>query len=286
MISTCLYAQVELKDLLGLAGTVTTQDPVLQKVVKPGLFIIRQQYQLCNDSKGTYHGKNGMSYFGESFSIAIKINKGYMLTNLSRMPWLVDEDFQEVDARMYNPVLFDGYIRRVDNKTYEKYKFHDKYISTLVDSLLFDYDTGERDFGFKIDETNGVKKGTLVICYSDTALVDKADADVMLSTKAFSMTVSSKDSLTFETQDLNVKNVIGGVFVVPEVSQIGQVNYLIAGVLVKTIKNKWFVVSTAKSFAERGKSEQDDVKKTSRQEKKEDKKKAVNITPIKQGKKK
>ena len=202
------------------------------------------------------------------------------------MPWLVDEDFQEVDARMYNPVLFDGYIRRVDNKTYEKYKFHDKYISTLVDSLLFDYDTGERDFGFKIDETNGVKKGTLVICYSDTALVDKADADVMLSTKAFSMTVSSKDSLTFETQDLNVKNVIGGVFLVPEVSQIGQVNYLIAGVLVKTIKNKWFVVSTAKSFAERGKSEQDDVKKTSRQEKKEDKKKAVNITPIKQGKKK
>lgn len=54
-----------------------TDDQIFCDAVEPSLSIIRQQYRLERD--GQYYGKNKQSFYGETYTMAVKVAGGTLL---------------------------------------------------------------------------------------------------------------------------------------------------------------------------------------------------------------
>ena len=78
-IANHIPAQVSLADLL--EGKLVAKESTMAAVseaVRPALGIIRQQYRLKRD--GEYYGKNRMPYYGESYTVSVKVAGGLIFT--------------------------------------------------------------------------------------------------------------------------------------------------------------------------------------------------------------
>lgn len=73
----------KLKDLISQQeGVAATSGPSAElQAILPELSIIRQQYRL--ERNGEFFGKNNKPYYGESYSLAIKVSGGTMLDRKS-----------------------------------------------------------------------------------------------------------------------------------------------------------------------------------------------------------
>ena len=134
VISSPALAQISLDELLegkvgkieGIENETDTaqisktqkESEVINNAVFSELSIIRQQYRLERD--GDYYGKNNEPYYGETYSLSIKVTGGMYLLEDVVEPWKRDADYQRVNAsKNYKPVWFWSYQRALSDSIYK-----------------------------------------------------------------------------------------------------------------------------------------------------------------------
>lgn len=208
--------------------------------ILPELSIIRQQYRLKQGKE--HYGRNNKSYFGETYTLAVKVNSGMYLSGDVVEPWKYDDDYERMNAsRNYTPDLFWSYQRSLTDSVYKAISLEfgkEQFLKPFnADKSLYKHQDAKDDFGLEEDCTPGEKKGVMIWAYSKTTAQDSA---MVVDLRQNAMTVNAQADSTLLTMTLGEpERIIGGVFMVPKIEGRGVVRYQLAGVAVKTGKNKW-----------------------------------------------
>lgn len=215
-----------------------TQSVICTSIL-PDLYLIRQQYRL--ERKGKTYGKSHKPYYGETYSLGIKVSGGMYVPNSVIEPWKGDADYERVNADgKYKPEYFWTYQRHLNDSVYKAVEldFGTYYISAVnTDKSLWLHQDLQSDFGLSIDNSLGEKKGYMLWAYSKTNAQDSAMV-VELRQSVFK-TVVKADSTLVQMSPNDEGKLIGGLFVVPKYEKGGVVKMLLAGIAVKSEATKW-----------------------------------------------
>lgn len=225
---------------------------LISECISSELSIIRQQYRLARNGK-TY-GKNNMPYFGETYSLGIKISNGMIISNSVVEPWKNDSDFKRLNTSdQYKPELFWSYQRALNTTEYNAidFEFGTDYIHPIDSNhQLYTHEEKKGDFGLAIDATPGEKAGYMVWVYTETNLQDSA---MTVSIKQNSMQiVASEDSARISVNVSDSEKVLGGLFVAPKYERGGRIQLQVIGVAVPVDnEKKWELSLLTKGVAEK-----------------------------------
>lgn len=235
------------------------------------LSIIRQQYRLKQGKD--YYGKNGKSYFGETYTLAIKVNRGMYLSGDVVEPWKFDADYSRMNASgNYTPALFWSYQRSLTDSVFKAISLEfgkEEFLKSFnAGKSLYKHQDAKDDFGLEEDCTSGEKKGIMIWAYSKTTVQDSA---MVVDLRQNAMTINSKaDSTLLSMTPNEPEKIIGGVYMVPKIEGRGVVRYQLAGVAVKTGEGKWalqLLVMEDSLTKSEGKAPENDKKKGSKKRK-------------------
>ncbi|MDO4160457.1 MAG: hypothetical protein Q4D41_08385 [Prevotellaceae bacterium] len=266
--------------------TENSNENIVAQSVKSSLSLIRQQYRLKRN--GDYYGKNNMPYYGETYSIGVKVSGGMFLLSDVVEPWKNDEDYKRVnESKKYKPVLFWSYQRLLSDSTYKAIELEigsEFFTPVNNDSSLYIHTEAHPDFGLSIDYTSGQKSGYMIWAYTCTNLQDSA-MSVKLTQSQMSIEINpdSTDIIPLSTNDNN--KILGGIYVVPNYDQHkGIVQYKLVGVAIKDDNSKWFLqpLATKSNITKSGDNDnKSDNNKRSKRNKKKDNEENESSEPTK-----
>ena len=221
------------------ADTVVAPSVSYLDAVQPALYIVRQQYRL--ERNGDFFGRQNKPYFAETYSLGIKIAGGTILQRKVMFPWENNADYQRVNnGGKYNPVHFKTLQRSINGGDWKavELEFGTQYIAPFTsDSLLYRHTDATADFGLPIDETTGIKQGYMIWVYSTSNLQDSAmqikfqQAELKIEAKGSGNSVNVKPD--------GISNVLGGIFIVPQVERPGYIKLLLSGIAAPKSENEW-----------------------------------------------
>lgn len=273
------------------AETDTTKVAVREKecdiithAISSELSIIRQQYRLERD--GDYYGKNNEPYYGETYSLGIKVTGGMYLLDEVVEPWKRDADYQRVNAsKNYKPVWFWSYQRALSDSVYKAVELElgTRYTAPAnKEKSLYWHEDKKSDFGLYVDNTFGHKSGFMLWAYSGTDVQDSAMV-VKLRQSSLKMDVKADSTLVAMSPN-EPEKIIGGLYVTPKYERGGRVLYMLVGVAVRMDDSKWALqmLATENETGKKG----DAVTNPDKSDKKKEGKKSestdsIDPTPIK-----
>lgn len=233
----------KLKDLISQQeGLASNSGPSAElQAILPELSIIRQQYRL--ERNGEFFGKNNKPYYGESYSLAVKVPGGTIFLSDVMQPWKNDSDYARDNASgNYKPSLYWTYSRPIKDADYKsidlEIKGESDYVRPLnVDKTLYLHTDAISDFGLTIDKETGNKKGYMIWAYTKTEVQDSA---MVVDFRQSQLTIDAKaDSSLVKMNPSTSDKIIGGIFVTPKYERGGRVQYQLSGVAVRNNSNSW-----------------------------------------------
>ena len=273
------YSQLDLNKIK-IQYTDVSSNSIIAEALQSNMVIIRQRYRL--ELNGEHYGKNNLPYYGESYSLAIKVAGGMFYLKDVQKPWLYDSGYKRVNASgKYKAEHYSTYQRALRDSVYTPIdlELNNSSYSYSVnnDSTLYKHIDARSNFGLSIDETVGDKDGYMIWVRSRTTVKDSAMiADI--SQSAYSVNVCA-DSTIITMSPNEPEKIIGGLYVVPKYEQGGRVQFLVVGVAIKTDELEWKLQFLAKDL-KTGKSS-----KTQKPKQNPDDAGDAELTPVKTKKK-
>ena len=251
----CSNAQSLLGEYLKDVGYEGQHSNIVSDAVAPALTIIRQQYRL--ERGGEYYGKNKRPFYGETYTLGIKVSGGTIIQRDVVIPWGNDTDYHRVkQGGKYKPAIYWSLQRSLSDSIWKPVELEigTNYVSKVDrDSLLFRHADAMSDFGLPIDETPGKKKGFMVWAYSNN--VKDSTMQVNLRQVSHQLETSS-DSVYYNISTKDEDKIIGGIFVIPVIERAGYIKLQMAGIAAKDKKGKWVLYVLAKESDSNNKSEE------------------------------
>ena len=217
----------------------SSNQELIEDAVKDGIYIIKQSYQIKENATGRMFGVDGKNEFGSSYSLAVKSTMGFYIYDVAARPWIYDNSFKQLEQNKYSPVLSSTSIYKIDSKG----DFEAVQTGTIVslnEELVYRIDVQKPDsVGFSLLKTKGVLTGWVVLLTTekDSKLADKPLFDYSIYRRE--ITIGDDLTVSFEAAQ-ETKTVIGGFFVVPENTGIGQITFRLAGLIQET-EGKWII---------------------------------------------
>lgn len=270
-----------LKELLNRRAS-SVSDSLVLKAVSPSLSIIRQRYHL--EKNGDTYGKANKPYYGETYTLGIKVSGGTILQKDVVYPWQNDKDYQKANASgKYTPKYFSSEQRTLDDCTYRPVELElgTPYVQPMGENgLLYMHSDAYNDFGLSIERSSEPHDGYMIWVYTDTNVSDSA-MNVNMEFFALKLDMATDSVQQKQLSPKNSDKVIGGLYIVPVIERLGHIQLKVAGVASKIEDSKW-VLST---FAAPAKSNKEVTQPSVDEHKKTTEEGNADPTPIKKRKK-
>lgn len=246
------YGQIDINKAFEALKQAKTETSIVESSLLPELSIMRQQYRLSRDGK-TY-GKNNNPYYGETFSLGVKISNGMIVSSSVVEPWKNDADYKRLNSsNQYKPELFGSFQKNLDNTDYQEIdlEFGTDYIHSIdSQKSIYLHEEKKGDFGLSIDNTPGEKMGYMVWVYTNTNLQDSA-MSVSIKQSPLKL-IASEDSAYVSLDVVDADKILGGLYVVPKYERGGRILLQIVGIATLSgDENKWNLAVLTKGVAER-----------------------------------
>lgn len=218
-----------------------TEHSAISQALLPALSVIRQQYTVNRD--GQAYGKRGQRFYGETYTLGVKVAGGTILHRNVMFPWEDDSDFAQLNrgGAPYQPVLAWSMQRALTDSIWQDVELQlgsPRIVSPMdADSILFVHEDRYMDFGILFDNTPGQKQGFMVWAVSDKGT---KDSTMHVSLSMTNMRVEARaDSTCLNVQSSAPEKAIGGLFIVPRVERLGVIRLLLLGVASKRGGEDW-----------------------------------------------
>ncbi len=230
------------------AGAQHTAFPVLspsqqfvEDAVTGGIMIVRQRYRL-QDDKSKYWGFNNNPWFGENYTIGVKIQGGYMVSDKAVHPWNYDPNYDNYRSGGYRPEILETACRPATDSLFSELPFAGSGYREISDKKFHAIDSGFfNGVGFETDNTGGRKEGWLVWVIADKTIAEAPATALSFICYRSELTFTDGTSLYDVKGPSTQKKIIGGIYVLPVVTGVGRVTFRLAGML-HAEKEKWSVV--------------------------------------------
>ncbi|MDH8701075.1 hypothetical protein M2138_000414 [Dysgonomonadaceae bacterium PH5-43] len=237
---------------------ISPSQEMIEYAIKDGIYLVEQRYRLKNNEDGKYYGRNNKSEFGKVYSIAVKLNAAYCIDEMVFTPWKLDDNYtslSEKEKEQYTPVLYKSNYRKIFHDNWNNFPL-DTLNSTEIINGMYSLTDEKGEFGLQIDVAEGLKKGWLVwvTTQDDSSKQDTIDLNLIVYRSEINITQDK--GICEINQPVFPANIMGGIYIVPEVTRIGQVTFFLTG-MIKNIDDKWVVVSLYN--AKKGKNISDDL---------------------------
>lgn len=220
---------------------MSSNQQLVEEAIKNGIIIVRQSYQLEDTVSHQRFGRYGNEEFGKTYSLGIKVDGGIVLNKKAVHPWEYDENFTRYQAS-HRPINIKTEIKELKDSIFSNVKFNVDSISSeapvaiLLDSLTF---AGN---GFEVSSYSRLTEGWIVWITSSTE-IQYCDSVTVSAPLIYKKKIEfNTDSISYPVdlpQTLN--KVWGGIFLVPEQTQIGQLTFNLAGVLIDCPNGEWIL---------------------------------------------
>lgn len=225
---------------------------LINDAVRKGFVIMSHSYQLEDTTTHQRFGRYGKNEFGTGYSVGIKIPGGIITTDKFVTPWEYDINYQKYRGS-HSPISYQISHRALGDSVFTLSKSNislqtgicNNNLSLLPDSTLSFTNS------FSVDSVAGNKDGWLVWIVSDSQIGDKASANSeSLIIHKYSYTEKSDSVQTLIKSPNTDKNIWGGVLVTPIYPSVGEVRFLLSGVLSEVEAGEWILnmlkINTAK----------------------------------------
>lgn len=223
-------------------NTATPEQELVSKIAKDGAFILVQSYQL-EDSVGKFFGLSGNKEFGSESSLAFKVKKGYILYDVARVPWNYNARFSKLKKR-YTPVLFPSQYSELKNEArYDSINYREAEISTIYPEQIYGMksDIFFND-GFSVNHPSGQTDGYIVwyILPYGMDLNTSTNLDVVVVSQKIDISDDRSKEYAVSTPQVDGR-VLGGLFLTPELSSVGRIDFIINGIMIEDA-DEWKLV--------------------------------------------
>jgi hypothetical protein len=229
---------------------------MIDDAVRNGFFIVRQKYQLMDTTVNppAYFGRNNQPHFGIGYSLGVKTADGFYSDDKVLHPWNYDANYEQYRTdNKYKPVIFETAYRLIGDSTYTIMEFQaDLCFPVPSTPFVCAKNSSFGKKGFTTDNANGLKKGWLVWVVSDkeVAAVDTIPLSLMIYRNEL-VFESGKNVYEIKPLAVESKVIAGGIYVIPHVTDIGQITFRLSGLLSRN-GDKWQVVRLDASPATTG----------------------------------
>lgn len=232
--------QINREDLLkGIDNASQVLDKsLLMDAVSSAFFLSRQSFQVADKKTGELYGLNNQNEFGKEITLGVKAKEGFLLTDKAIRPWEYNSKFNSYrDGYKAVPSLSE-YTEQGEKSVYDSLTISIKE-NEKPSEVYYIKSNKFNGKGLGLDIAEGSKNGWIVWAYADKEadLNQTAKLSFVCCKKELVVAIDSKESV-LPPKD---KNILGGVYIVPNVTEIGVVNFLLCGIITDT-GDKWNIV--------------------------------------------
>lgn len=203
---------------------------LIERAIKKGLVVLRQDYQILNEDDEPIGNKPGMNCYGRTYSCGIRIDRNqFLVTKNFVTPWN-NESIVKSDKRRPQ-VSYSGFLT-LNTIHFEQFDCDVEEASEEITNHLYKIEASEVE-GFEIDENTGKKKG-YAVWLKCSNIIDMTHAPTGLSLEFTLFNITTKENtFIYELPTQPKGNIIGGVFIVPTVNKIGTIELKVNGMFEK-----------------------------------------------------
>ncbi len=215
----------------------------VEQAIRDGLFVVKQTYQLEDTTTNQRFGRYGNEEFGMDASLAIRLKDGYIVNSNLLTPWMQDANFERYRGT-HRPILSRSVSIELRDSTLSPFNLSVDSLRMVDNRLSLISSTDTLISGFGIKTYKHPVEGWFVWVANDST-VNEYSGRKKPELTIFKRTVEfMSDSVSYEVEAPNItNNVWGGIFIVPEQTEIGQITFYLSGVLLKGMgDNRWNLV--------------------------------------------
>jgi hypothetical protein len=232
----CIACTYPVQAQLGIRSLSSGNQQLIEDAVKEGVFIVHQTYQLCDTTKrdSQCYGWNNASNFGETYSLGVKTENGYYLDDKAIHPWAYDSKYETYRSdKQYVPRLLRSEYRpyhSLESKSWNSLSYKNRAPEDVAGGrCYFVSDPVFDNKGFPANDDDETKQGWLVWLVSADSLEKRNDVPLSLLVYRNELKFESgKSAYTIDAPSTN-KRVLGGFYVVPQVTEIGHIVIYLSG---------------------------------------------------------
>lgn len=228
------------RDLSSFMPLKSPNQQIIEKVVNSGAFIIKQSYELA-DSADNRYGLAGNKAFGVDYTLAIKVKNGFVVTDRTLHPWDYNSTYDQYRGK-YTPKLFPTNFSEVASEArFDSILLDEQTIKPLSSELL--YLVKSEEFfgdGFSFGGQYGKNEGWIIWFTKKKEQKLSKCTDLSLSIVKKEQTISeSNTTCCYPIEPISTnEEIVGGIFVIPEVMSVGHLELRLCGMVCK-IDNGW-----------------------------------------------
>lgn len=221
------------------SGIFSPNQQLIEDAIKNGIIVICQSYQLEDTTTHQRYGRYGNKEFGKSYSIGVKVNGGIAVTNKTMKPWEYDNNYSRY-RDSHKPIRYQTKVKELSDSSFSQINLDIDSIGTFHGISIIPDTISYNGHGFQYHKHEGKTDGWIVWI---TAPVDIQDCDSLRIVEHIIYRKNIEyhpDSLSY-TIDVpqSTKKIWGGIFVVPQQTQIGELIFNLGGIIVETSPSSW-----------------------------------------------
>lgn len=201
---------------------------LIDEALKGAVVRVDAYYDLCDTLKNEHFGRNGKDFFNKVSTIGVVTEKGLLCQNDVVSPWGMDGDFKEFEAQ-YKPNVTKILTFKIEDNN-DAGKPIEISKSSKRNNLTFANDSTYMN-GLRIDSISGQKDGWAIF-YLQTKTSNGGDSIKIVSQKKELHVSSTNEAITVEAP-ASQETVLGGIFVTPVQTGIGQISMYLTGYIAK-----------------------------------------------------
>lgn len=221
----------------------TNNQKLIEQAVRNGFVVVEQTYQLEDSVTHKRYGLNKGEIFGKASALGVRVGTDLLVDGQIQFPWENDANFERFRIGHF-PVINSSSLIELDNSDTTRVAIQDSIIS-ITKSLISLPDSSVKIKGFTIENVMQPTEGWLIWVTSDMSLLEWDGSPQVLSIykKVIDFSPAAQE---YEIEAPQTRNhVWGGVFVIPRQTEIGQLTFNLAGILVNSKEGQWTLEAMA-----------------------------------------
>lgn len=216
---------------------------LIEKAVKNGIVLLRQDYQILNEDDEPIGNKEGLNCYGRTYTCGIRVNEDeFLVTKDFITPWM-NESIVKSDKR-HPEVSYSGFLA-LNTIDFEQIDCDVENAEEEIANHLYRIGASEIE-GFSLDEDYGRKKGYAVWLKSTNEFnLELIPSGLTIEIIPFNITTNEK-VFVYEIPQQPKGNVVGGAFLVPNTNKIGSIILKVNGMFEKK-GGIWKLISIGKN---------------------------------------
>lgn len=214
----------------------TNNQQIIDEALSGAFVKLTQSYELNDTVTKEHFGRNGKDYFSQIPFIGVETEEGTLFTKSVINPWELDIDFSEYEGKYKPQITQTDLVLLNEGNTYANKTIDFSKVTEKAKNFIILKDTIQAKKGLKLDSIYGEKRGWFVWLTSDRNLLE-VDSVKLLSIKKDIEVPINGEALFLSDPDIN-ENIIGGFYLTPTQTEIGQITFILTGVILRDA-NGW-----------------------------------------------